>query len=254
MTKFLTILLVLVFSCANAQVVTHMHKKKATSSTPPPISFGVVTAASLTGAPGRTGDGSLTVTLPTSWAAGQVAILAVWNDQGDASTPTGWTEITGSPFGDATPKVCVFSKVLWSGTGDPVTTISGSGSGISHVGAIITYNNVDTTSIFDVIGVDSAGTGATISTYGVTTTYDSSWVLVIAARGDNEDVNSQTINTSGTGVTERTDAGTNSGDDCLIDFYDKAIDTKGATGAGAATTSITDPWVSVMLGLKRRQY
>jgi hypothetical protein len=143
--------------------------------------------------------------------------MGVYNDQGDASTPTGWTEITGSPFGTGTVKLCVFTRVMWSGTTAPTTTISGSGTNIAHVAAIATYNNVDTVNIIDVIGTSSTGTGSPMTCGGVTTNYDSSWVVVFAGRGDNEDVNTQTINASATGVTERTDAGTNEGNDAMLD-------------------------------------
>lgn len=237
---------------APLQVVTVAKKKPVTATGKPPISFGVVTAASLTAAPGRTGDGTIAVTLPTGWAAGQVALIVVYNDQGDASTPTGYTEITGSPFGAGTEKMCVFYKTLWSADADPVTTISGSTTNAAHVAAMITYNNVDTSNVIDVIGAASNGTGTPMTCNGVTTGYDSSWVVVFAGRGDNEDVNTQTINASATGVTERTDAGTSAGNDALVDIYDKAINSKGATGDASAATSITDPWVSVMVAIRRR--
>ena len=204
---------------AEAQFISTIQRKKRSSAVAPPaaITFGAATTASINGAPGRTGNGDISVTLPTGWTAGQVAIMGVYNDQGDASTPTGWTEITGSPFGTGTVKLCVFTRVMWSGTTAPTTTISGSGTNIAHVAAIATYNNVDTVNIIDVIGTSSTGTGSPMTCGGVTTNYDSSWVVVFAGRGDNEDVNTQTINASATGVTERTDAGTNEGNDAMLD-------------------------------------
>ena len=224
------------------------------AATPPPISFGVASVTGVTAGDGLGGNGDLTTTLPTSWAAGQVAFLAIYTDQGDASTPTNWSEVTGSPFGTATPKLCIFYKVLWSADVNPVSTISGSTGTLASLGAIVTYNNVDTVNIFDIVGNDSAGTGANVRTYSITTTYDSSWVVTFMGRGDNEATGSQTYGGSGTDVNERTDHGDNAGDDAELCVWDKPMLADGATGESAGTTSATDPWVAVSIGIRRRAY
>jgi hypothetical protein len=54
-------------------------------------------------------------------------------------------------------------------------------------------------------------------------------------------------------VTERLDAGEQAaGDDGQVSMYSKEITTPAATGNGSATTSVTDPWVSVLIALRAR--
>lgn len=216
----------------------------------PAITFGVATASATTGAPGRTGDGDITCTLPTSWAIGDFAVMVVYNDDGDASTPTNWTEITGSPFGADTPKMCIFTKFLANGESDPVTTISGSGSGVSHVAAIATYKGVDLTTPVEVIGTATSGTGTPMTAGTINTLTNNAWAVCLSGRGDNENSGSQTFGGSATGVTERFDSGTNQGGDSQVSLYDKEISSYGATGDGSSTTSVTDPFISVIIALK----
>ena len=59
------------------------------------ITFGVASTSGATAMTGLTGDGNLTTPLPTSWGAGQLAILLLYNDQSDtvgSPTPNTWTK------------------------------------------------------------------------------------------------------------------------------------------------------------------
>ena len=214
------------------------------------ITFGVASTSGTTAMTGLSGDGTLTTPLPTSWAAGQLAILVIYLDQGTASTPTNWTSISGNPFGSGTEKLYIFRRFLQAGDADPASTISGSGTNLSSVGAIATYNSVDTTTPIEVIGTASAGTGTPMTAGGITTLTNGAWALGCCGRGDNESSSGQTFNSSATGVAERFDSGTSAGNDSQVSLYDKAIATAGATGDGSSTTSATDPWVSVIIALK----
>jgi hypothetical protein len=215
----------------------------------PSINFVASTTTDL----GRTGNGDIVATLPTGWAVGNVAVMIVYNDQGDASTPTNWTEITGSPFGAGTEKMCVFVKTLWTGNPSATTTISGSGTNIAHQAGILVYANVDTTTPISVIGTVSNGTGTPVTAGAITTTSAGQVVIGLLGRGDNDaaQFSSETFNASGTGVAERMDVVTAAGNDANVGAYDKTIATTStSSGNGSATAAVTDPWVSVIIGLK----
>lgn len=215
------------------------------------ITIGVATATSNTTAPGRAGNGDLTIPLPASWAAGQVAVILLYSDQGSGSTPSGWNQLTGSPFGAGTQKLQVFWRVLETGDTYPVTTISGSSGTLSHCAGIVTFNGVDFGTAVEAIGAASNGTGTPMTAGAVNTVTDGAWAVGGCGRGDNESASGQTFGGSATGVTERLDAGTSQGDDSQVSMYTKEIATGGtSTGAGSATTSATDPWVSLIFVLK----
>lgn len=210
---------------------------------------GTLAADSAGGGGGRTGDGTLTCTFPTGFTAqaGYFAVMWVYNDQGDASTPTDWTEIAGSPFGTGTPKMCVFTKTLVGGESAPVTTISGSTTNASHCAQMVVFFNAQ----LGAIGTSSDGTGTPMTAGAITTTAHRSYVLGLCGRGDNENASGQTFGGSATGVTERADGGTGAGNDSQVSAYCKRIDTSGtSSGNGSATTSATDPWVSVLIEIK----
>ncbi len=215
------------------------------------IAYGVGTAKTNTAAPGRTGNGDLTCSLPPGWTAGHLCLLILWNDQGTGSTPNGWTQIAGSPFGSSTPKLQVWWRFLQAGDSDPVTTISGSGTGISHCANLCTYSGVNTATPIQTIGTAQTNTGSPMTALEITTGSNNVVVLGICGRGDNEDASGQAFGGDTTGVTERLDGGTNAGDDSQVSMYDKAFPTLGTlTGNGTATTSVTDPWISLLIALK----
>lgn len=215
------------------------------------IVLGVATASGTDVAgTGRTGDGDLTLSLPTNWQPGQLAILLLYSDQGSGSQPTDWTQATGSPWGSGTPKLQAFYRFLQGGDANPTTTISGSGVNVSHVGAIATFGGVDPTTPIEAVGAASDGTGTPMTAAEITTLTAGAWALGLCGRGDNETTASQTFGGSGTGVSEIFDTGTSSGNDSQVSLYAKTITSPGLTGAGSATTSVTDPWVSVLLAIR----
>jgi len=215
----------------------------------PTIEFRASTTTDL----GRSNNGDITATLPTGWQVGDVAVMIVYNDQGDASTPTNWTEIAGSPFGAGTEKMCVFVRTLWTGNPSAVTTISGSGTNIAHQAGILVYANVDTTNPISVIGAASNGTGTPNTAAAITTTSANQVVIGLCGRGDNDagQYSEQTFGASATGVAERMDVLSAAGNDSNVSAYDKtSAATSTSSGNGSATTAATDPWVSVLIGLK----
>ncbi len=210
---------------------------------------GTTAADSAGGGGGRTGNGDLTCTFPSGYTpvADHFALMILYSDQGSGSLPTDWTEITGSPFGVGTEKLQIFIKVLVGGESAPVTTISGSGTNISHCANMAIYTGVGSVGA---IGTPSNGTGTPMTAAAIVTTVNNSIVCACSGRGDNEVAGSQTFGGSATGVAERLDGGTAAGSDSEVSMADKTIATSGTdTGAASSTTSITDPWVSVIIEL-----
>lgn len=209
------------------------------------------TAKSTTTAPGRTGNGDLTISFPPSYTptAGHFAAIFLYHDQGTGTTPSGgWAQVTGSPFGSGTEKLQIFWKVLAGGESDPVSTISGSGVNVSHCANMAIYTGVGS---IGAIGTASAGSGTPMTAAAITTTANNSIVIGVAGRGDNENSSGQTFGGSSTGVNERLDGGTDQGNDSQVSMADISIATSGtSSGAFSSTTSATDPWVCVQLELK----
>ena len=214
------------------------------------ITFGVATASGTAAGAGRTSNGALTIPIPAGWTEGQFALILLYNDQGSGSVPTGWTQITGSPWGTDTPKLQAFYRFLLTGDTNPVTTISGSAVNMSHCAAMATFNNVDLITPIQVVGTPSVGTGTPMTAGSITTLKNGAWVLGLCGRGDDENSSAQSLGGSTVGVTERFDSGTGEGNDSQVSLYSKEIAALGASGAGSATTSITDPWVSVLIALE----
>jgi hypothetical protein len=215
------------------------------------IAFKGATDSGTTGAPGRTGNGTISVTLPT-WAAGDFVIIVLYSDQGSGAITTpssGWTQVTGSPWGSGTEKLQAFYRIMQTGDGNPTITISDSGTNMSHVAAAAVYTGVDATPI-GVVGTASAGTGTPMTAGEINVATANSFVLGLCGRGDNESSSGQTFGASTTGVTERFDSGTSEGSDSQVSLYDKLAVSTGNCGNGSATTSATDPWVSVLIALK----
>ncbi len=220
---------------------------------PRTIAYAVSTTNSLTAAPGRTGDGTFDVTLPTSWAAGQFALMVVYTDAGTISNGTSsWNVVTGSPFGSTT-LVYLWWKFLEVGEVAPTMTVSGHATNDSAVGAIITYTGVDGSAPISKIGTATTSVGTPMTAGAVTTDWANEMLLGIAGRGDNDASSGETFGGSATGVTERVEAGTNTGNDSLITIYDKTQASPGTTGDGSVTSAITDPWVSLIVTLKPEQ-
>jgi hypothetical protein len=197
---------------------------------------------------GRTGNGTLNCTLPTGWQVGDFAMICLYSDQGSGSVPTNWTQWPGSPWGTSTPKLQLFYKILADGEPTPVTTISGSATNMSHCANVAVYSGSNIQP--DVTGAGNQGTGTPMSAAQITGMATDAMACFFCGRGDNESASGQTFGGSTTGVTERLDAGTSRGNDSQVSMADKAFAGGGSSGAGSSTTSITDPWVAVIVSIK----
>lgn len=221
------------------------------------ISLGVATPTGVTAGDGSSSNGDLTINLPTSWAVGQLALIVLYIDANAtypavASTPTGWTAVTGSPFytGPTLGRLYLWWRFLQSGDSSPITTISGSTTNYVNSAAMATFNNVNATTPVEVVGTHDQGTGTPMGAASIDTLTDGAWALGCCGRSDNEDASNQTFGGSATGVAEIFDSGTAAGSDGQVCLYYKVITSHGTVGAGSADTSVSDPWVSVLIALK----
>lgn len=212
------------------------------------IAYVAGTTASLTVAPGRSGNGTFDIIVPAGCAAGQTAIAICYSDSGTIAGSVDWTQATGSPWGlGALPRLALFYKVLTAALDTCVITIGGTAAGSASAGAVAVYSGVDPTTPVEVIGSGSIGTGTPMTALSINMGSANSWALGLCGRGDNEACANESI--GGIVATERWDCGTNEGDDAMVNLYDRAI-SLAASGAGTSATSATDPWVSVLIALK----
>lgn len=221
------------------------------------ISYGVGPATGVNSCSGgSSSNGTLSMALPTSWAADQFALMAIYLDQGTASTPTDWTPVSGNPFGSGTTKQYLFWKFLVTGETDPVlSTIAGSGTNLVNVGNIWTYNNVDRELPIEVLSANVTGTGTPATALSITTLTRDAWVVFIVGRGDNDNTwTTLTLGGSGTGIVSRFIAGSSAGSDGEIGVFDKPIaGAPAASGNASAAVAVTDPRESILIALREQQ-
>lgn len=203
----------------------------------------------------QSGTGNVTVAWPAH-ATNDIALLFVESAGGEAvtlSAPTVFAPVPGSPqstgAGTAGTRLSVFwARATSAGMGN--VTVSDPGD---HVFAqILTYRGAVTTgNPWDVTGggVKSvAGTSLTVT--GVTTT-EPNTLIVQAATRDN-DANgagfSAQTNANLSGLTERTDDGTNAGNGGGFAVWDGRLANAGSTGSTTATvTSSVNAFLTIAL-------
>ena len=132
-------------------------------------------------------SGTLSVAWPTH-ATNDVAILIV-ESADDPDTPSGWTEVSGSPVtataGTTTVRLSTFWKRAASGA---EANASVTGCGKQGKAVIMTYKNCITSGTpFDLVGTTQKNAlNKTLSITGVTATESCNDVLYVVARaGDN---------------------------------------------------------------------
>lgn len=204
--------------------------------------------ATTTAAPGANGNATITGAFPAGYSVvpGDFALWVAYLDAGTLGTPSGWANITGSPFGSG-PRLYIFTRTLVSGDSAPSASVSGAAAGDSSTASMIVFNGIGSVGA---IGTATAGTGTPMTAAAITTTANNSIVLGVAGRGDNENSSGQTFGASATGVREILDAGTNVGNDSQTSCAMKSFPTSGtSSGSFSATTSITDPFVCVQVEL-----
>ena len=166
-----------------------------------------------------------------AWVAGTLVIVAIWRGTGEAftSVPTGWTQVSGSPFqlGTAGDYVAVFWKIMQS-SGEVAV-----GSGYTWSWTTATWTEVlaaawqdtDQTNPLNQVSGQSNSSSTTITCPAVTPTVSNTLIVCIGAF-DND-----TSYTANTGLTERLDFG-----GWAITFADE---TGPASGVSTSTNTFT---------------
>lgn len=188
------------------------------------------------------GTGAVNVAWPAH-AVNDIALLFVESAGGEAvtlSTPATFAAVTGSPQAIGTTTAGTRLSVFWAratstAMAPPVVADPG-----NHVYArIITYRGVATSgNPWDVTG---GGTDSNLSVSGVTTTVANTLVVQAASREDDSAAAafSAQTNVNLSGITERSDLGTNSGNGGGFAVWDGGKATAGATGNTTVTRAVT---------------
>ena len=196
----------------------------------------------------NSGAAGLTIAQPASTAANDLLLLFIETENQSISvtSPSGWTEVTGSPVTTGTAgaaggvRLTVFYKIHSGSEASVVITDSG-----DHQAAIIlAYRDIDTFAPFDVTPVSSVTTPAstTLTLPGITTATANAWIVHAAAL----DLDSASTTTTGaatnanlTGITERHDQTIATGDGGGLVIIDGVKASIGATGNTTATVTST---------------
>jgi hypothetical protein len=227
-------------------IITTLTGDTFIADTVPGAAFSSGTPIGTTTAGGRAGDGTIAVTFPATPTVGQFGIIICYLDAGTASITAGWSLVTGAPWGSATPKLYIWTRVMLTGDTVPTITISGAGASDSSVENTAFYDGIGSVVT---IGAATTGTGTPSTAAQITGAAVGNIIVGIIGRGDNEAMSGQTFGGSSTGVNERLDGGTGSGNDSQISLADKTLTATGATGALSVTTAATDPYIGIILEL-----
>lgn len=202
----------------------------------------------------NSGTGAVTVAWPAH-LAGDVALLFVESQRDQPvtlSTPAGFVQVSGSPqFTNAGTGTRL--TVFWARATSAVMTSPTIADAGDHVyGVIVTYRRViNTGDPWDVTSGGVKNTASTVvSVTGLTTTVDNTRVVQAVTR-DNDATGvafSAQANATLTGITERSDGGTNSGHGGGIGIWDGLDATAGTINNTTATvTSSVNAFMSIAL-------
>jgi MSHA biogenesis protein MshQ len=201
------------------------------------------------------GTGTVSPAWPTH-ATGDVALLFVESTGGQAvtlTTPAGFVAVTNSPQTTGTTTNGTQIAVFWARAISSAMAAPTIGAPSNHVYAqIITYRGVgDAGNPWDVTGGGVKATASTsVTVTGVTTTVANTLIVQAVARDDDAagaEFSAET-NASLTGITERSDAGTTSGNGGGFAVWDGVKATAGATGSTTATVvSSVNAFITIAL-------
>ncbi len=170
------------------------------------------------------GAASLSIPFYTNYAPGDVAILCATTDQQNMTTPTGWTEISGSPQGVGTANIptSVRLEAYYKVVQAVEANVTFADVGAFHAAQIYGFRGVSTTTPIQTSAgsVESASTTA-MSWPSVTTTTTGTSILMCAAMNDDE---TDTTNSSSQANTNLTG---------LWEAHDQVVTT--GTGGGLVT-------------------
>ncbi len=189
------------------------------------------------------GTTSLVPPLPAGMVAGDLMLLVMHTANHAVTTPTGWTEVTGSPISAGTANAAGGVRITvyyrWWVSGDATPTVSVTSGTVTN-GMIFGYRGVDMTTPFDATPTSNivAAASTTLTMAGITTVTANAWI--VHSVGRDQDLNNAAavaspVNTNLTGMTERHDQVVNTGVGGGIYVQDGIMGSAGATGDTTAT-------------------
>jgi len=196
------------------------------------------------------GTGAVTPTWP-SHATNDIGLLFVESTGGQAVTaPAGWTAVTNSPQANGAGTAGTRLSVFWiRATSNGMTNPTVADPGDHVYALIITYRGVVTSG--NPWNVTGGNIGPLLTVSGVTTA-TANTLIVQAASRDNDASGayfSGQTNANLTGIVERVDGGTTSGNGGGFAIWDGSLATAGATGNTTVTpaANISSAFVTIAL-------
>jgi hypothetical protein len=221
-----------------------------------------IVKASVTSAPAYRAAGTAvsgTGAVSPAWPAhaiNDIALLFIESCGGEAAnltTPAGFAAVTNSPQSTGTTTNGTRITVYWARATSTAMTAPTVGDPGDHAYAqIITYRGaINTGNPWDVTGGGVKATASTSVTVTGVTTSASSKLIVQAVARDNDSASaafSAETNANLINITERSDAGTTSGNGGGFGVWDGVLETGGATGNTTATvTSSINAFLTIAL-------
>jgi hypothetical protein len=201
------------------------------------------------------GTAAITVAWPAH-QAGDIALLFVESCGGEAvtlSTPAGFVNVLNSPQSTGTTTNGTRLTVFWCrATSSSMSSPTVADPGNHVYGIILTFRNVVATgNPWDITAGGTKATASTTTTFGTVTTNVNNDLIVLAASRDNDSAAaawSAWTNANLSGLTERSDGGTTSGNGGGVGVATGLKATAGSVGSSTATvTSSVDGHMTIAL-------
>lgn len=169
------------------------------------------------------GNGAITVGLPTGWQQGDLLLLLCESANETVATPSGWTQISGSPQSAGTPgaaggvRLTVFYKIAAVGE----SSVSVADSGNHTCGVMAACRGFNTDSPFNAIGAQVVNASSQTYDFPSVTTTASDCLMLYAIATD-YDANSTTNFSNWLGVVG------------ITEYVDQSVQTQAGGGLGLA--------------------
>jgi phosphodiesterase/alkaline phosphatase D-like protein len=181
------------------------------------------------------GTTSLTIPLPSGWAAGHLCFLAVSVNDGSVTItpPSGWTAIDSSPVVVGSSQMSVWRRVLQAGDSNPQVGLSAS---FKCSGITAAYSGVDQGSPIAAVGTRGTRGGSSTSTVAGSVTTTAADQRVVGFFMEKSSTASSVTDPSGT--TRRAVAFTTGGGAVSSLVVDEEVASSGATGTRTAVYNV----------------
>ncbi len=210
-------------------------------------------AVGFRGAGGASGGvGALTATWPGAQQEDDFALLLLEVQSSQSPTsPSGWTEVSGSPIANATynHKFYLYHKLV--GASESSVTVADTGD--HQVAQILVFSGVDTTAPIETTATSNPGPATALVGPGVTTTSDGAGVVFIFGLGRDADSTAGVTdwaNSNLASITEVADFLSSAGGGGGFAAAWGIKTTAGATGDTTATQAASAVYTAITVALK----